>query len=279
MFKLGLKRWADSSVCSLRCHCSTSSCSGGFDCEVLDDQIRCTLPQVSQSGESWQTPSFQQDTKRITALWQLSSGIGFVEIIQICASVLGLLSLVVIFVIIRKRYVQHKKKKPACVQDSNGWESSLYDIISLFLQYKLFTFTCQMIQLWTDPHQLLHLYSCFQSSLGKDAKATSQEVNPMEMNSLVGSTNNLDHTPFRSLRPRSQISSSGGRSPKTHGPVVCSVAPNLPARPPSSSDNDSIRKGHWDMDYEGEFWEHFTFILGVFLFLTHSEFPSGSVGW
>lgn len=74
------------------------------------------------------------------------------------------------------------------------------------------------------------------------------------MSSLVGPTNDLDHTPFRSLRPRSQIGSSAGGSPKTQGPVVCSVAPNLPVRPPSSSDNDSIRKNHWDLDYEGECW-------------------------
>uniref|UniRef100_A0A3P9L529 FAT atypical cadherin 2 n=1 Tax=Oryzias latipes TaxID=8090 RepID=A0A3P9L529_ORYLA len=169
-----------------RCHCLTSSCSGGFNCEVLDGQIRCKLPLEPQ-------------------------GMGFVEIIEICAGLLGILSLVVIFVIIRKRYVRQKKKKPACVQDSNGY---------------------------------------FQSSPAKDAKAASQETPPVEMSSLAGSTNSLDHTPFRSLRPRSQISSSGGRSPKTHGPVVCSVAPNLPARPASSSDNDSIRKGRWDMEYE-----------------------------
>lgn len=73
------------------------------------------------------------------------------------------------------------------------------------------------------------------------------------MSSLVGPTNDLDNTPFRSLRPRSRISLSGGgvATTKMQGPVVCSVAPNLPARPPSSSDNDSIRKNHWDMDYEG----------------------------
>lgn len=69
----------------------------------------------------------------------------------------------------------------------------------------------------------------------------------MEMSSLVGAINDLDSTPFRSLRPRSP----GVSFPRTQGPVVCSVAPNLPVRPPSSSDNDSIRKSHWDMDYEG----------------------------
>uniref|UniRef100_A0AAQ6ITX0 FAT atypical cadherin 2 n=1 Tax=Anabas testudineus TaxID=64144 RepID=A0AAQ6ITX0_ANATE len=81
----------------------------------------------------------------------------------------------------------------------------------------------------------------------------NHEVRPIEMSSLTGPTNDLDTTPFRSLRPRSQICLSGGgvSSAKTQGPVVCSVAPNLPARPPSSSDNDSIRKNHWDMDYEG----------------------------
>lgn len=90
-------------------------------------------------------------------------------------------------------------------------------------------------------------------------KADNQEVRPIEMSSLVGPINDLDSTPFRSLRPRSSIGSSGGgvSFPKTQGPVVCSVAPNLPVRPPSSSDNDSIRKNHWDMDYEGRwscFW-------------------------
>uniref|UniRef100_A0A8C6K5V0 FAT atypical cadherin 2 n=1 Tax=Nothobranchius furzeri TaxID=105023 RepID=A0A8C6K5V0_NOTFU len=90
----------------------------------------------------------------------------------------------------------------------------------------------------------------FQPTLAKSLKPDCQEGKSIEMN-LVSSTNNLDHTPFRSLRPRSQIGSSSAGSLKTHGPVVCSVAPNLPARPPSSSDNDSIRKARWDMDYEG----------------------------
>ncbi|XP_030251646.1 protocadherin Fat 2 [Sparus aurata] len=174
-----------------RCHnqvevCSPNPCPGGYDCKVTDGLIHCDpLPQVSPM-------------------------IGYMEIMEISVSVLGLLFLVGIFICIRKRYVQQKKKKPVCVQDSNGY---------------------------------------FQPSLAKSLKADNQEVNPIEMTSLV---NDLDHSPFRSLRPRSQISSSisGVSSQKTQGPVVCSVAPNLPARPPSSSDNDSIRKNHWDMDYE-----------------------------
>lgn len=93
----------------------------------------------------------------------------------------------------------------------------------------------------------------FQTGLTKSLKADNQEGNPIEMRSLVGPINDLDNTPFRSLRPGRTIGSSGDvvSFPKTHGPVVCSVAPNLPVRPPSSSDNDSIRKNHWDMDYEG----------------------------
>ncbi|XP_005453274.1 protocadherin Fat 2 [Oreochromis niloticus] len=167
--------------------CSPNVCPQGFGCKVTMGAIHCEpLPLVN--------PSF-----------------GYVEIIEIGAGVLGLVFLVGVFVCIRKRHVQQKKKKPVCVQDSNGY---------------------------------------LQSSLAKSLKANSQEVNPIEMSSLVGPTNDLDHTPFRSLRPRSQISSSAGGSPKTQGPVVCSVAPNLPVRPPSSSDNDSIRKNHWDLDYE-----------------------------
>ncbi|XP_041845892.1 protocadherin Fat 2 [Melanotaenia boesemani] len=175
-----------------RCHneievCEPNPCPVGFDCKVTDGSIHCDpLPQVSSS-------------------------VHYLEIMEICASVLGLLFLVGIFVCIRKRYVHQKKKKPVCVQDSNGY---------------------------------------FQHSLAKTLKAGPQEVTPMEMSSLVSPTNNLDHVPFRSPRSQSQIGSLGGRSPKTQGPVVCSVAPNLPARPPSSSDNDSIRKSHWDMDYE-----------------------------
>uniref|UniRef100_A0A673AU48 FAT atypical cadherin 2 n=1 Tax=Sphaeramia orbicularis TaxID=375764 RepID=A0A673AU48_9TELE len=92
----------------------------------------------------------------------------------------------------------------------------------------------------------------FQPSLAKSLKADAHDLNPIEMSSLVDpASNDLDHTPFRSLRPRSQIGSGGGgASSKPTGPVVCSVAPNLPTRPPSCSDNDSIRKNQWDMDYE-----------------------------
>ncbi|XP_075961283.1 protocadherin Fat 2 [Anarhichas minor] len=172
-----------------RCHnqtkCQPDPCPPGFDCKVIGDTIHCDpMPQVSQN-------------------------IGYVEIIEISASVLGLLFLVGAFVCIRKRYVQQKKKKPVCVQDSNGY---------------------------------------FQPSLTKSLKPNNHEDVPIEMSSI----NDLDHTPFRSLRPRSQIVSSGGgvSYAKMQGPVVCSVAPNLLDRPPSSSDNDSIRKNHWNMDYE-----------------------------
>lgn len=85
--------------------------------------------------------------------------------------------------------------------------------------------------------------------LAKGLKADGQDAGAVEMSSLAG-LKELNNTPFRSLR---HMGLSGGGSPstKTQGPVVCSVAPNLPARPPSSSDNDSIRKNPWD--YEGLF--------------------------
>ncbi|XP_038151327.1 protocadherin Fat 2 [Cyprinodon tularosa] len=175
-----------------RCHneievCSPNFCPGGFDCKVVDGSVHCDpLPVVSP-------------------------GIGYVEIAQICAGVLGIVLLVGIFIFARKYYVHRKKRKPVCVQDSNGY---------------------------------------FQPSLAKSLKVECQDGNPTEVSSLVCSTNNLDHTPFRSLRPRSQIGSSGGGSPKSLRPVVCSVAPNIPVRQPSTSDNDSIRKNQWGMDYE-----------------------------
>lgn len=51
---------------------------------------------------------------------QVSPMISYVEILEIGAGVLGLVFLVSIFVCVRKRYIQQKKKKPVCVQDSNG---------------------------------------------------------------------------------------------------------------------------------------------------------------
>ncbi|KAM9741190.1 LOW QUALITY PROTEIN: protocadherin Fat 2 [Menidia menidia] len=170
-----------------RCHneldvCVPDACPGGYDCRVSGGSIHCV------------------------PLLQVSRGNGYEVIVEVCAGVLGLVLLVGVFVCVRKRYVQQKsKKKPACVQDSNGY----------FLP--------------RGP----------------------QQAHGMEMTSLVSPTNNLDlHSPFRSQRPHSHVGPSGGRSAKTQGPVVCSVAPNLPVRPPSSSDNDSIRKSRCDMDYE-----------------------------
>ncbi|KAK5896552.1 hypothetical protein CesoFtcFv8_009696 [Champsocephalus esox] len=170
-----------------RC-CSPNLCPEGYECKLTGDSFFCE------------------------AMHHVSPMIGYMEIMEISVSVLGLLLLVGIFVCIRKRYVQNKKKTPVCVQDSNGY---------------------------------------FHPTLTKSMKAEKREMNPIEMSSLVGPNNDFDNTPFRLQRPGSQIISSGGVScPKMQGPVVCSVAPNLPPRPPSSSDNDSIRKTHWDMDYE-----------------------------
>nr|XP_057914890.1 protocadherin Fat 2 [Doryrhamphus excisus] len=169
--------------------CSPNPCPGGFHCKLSDGSFHCDpLPQVSPV-------------------------VGYVEIMEIGGSVLGLLLLVGIFVCVRKRHVQQKKKKKAvCVQDSNGY---------------------------------------FPSSLAKSLKAGDQDAPPMELNSMGVPTNDLDHSPFRSLRPRSHLSPGVAvSSNKSHSPAVCSVAPNLPVRPPSSSDNDSVKKNLWDLDYE-----------------------------
>lgn len=174
-----------------RCHnlldaCSPNRCAGGLHCRVTGRSFSCeALPQVSPL-------------------------MGYVELMVVSAGVLGLLLLVAIFVFVRRRYVRHKKKKkPACVQDSNGY---------------------------------------FPPSLGGEPP----KVTPMEMSSLMAPANDLDHAPFRSLRPRGRLggSAGGGASPRSAAPAVCSVAPNLPPAPPSTSDNDSIRKSRWDLDYE-----------------------------
>nr|XP_046152091.1 protocadherin Fat 2-like [Oncorhynchus gorbuscha] len=180
---------------SLIDRCSPNPCQGGYDCTFSGGSIHCN------------------------ALPQLSAGLGYIEIVEICASLTGVLFLVCVFICVRKRYVQQKKKKkPLCVQESNGY---------------------------------------FQPSLAKSMMANTPEVSPIEMSTLIGSGNDLDNSPFRSLKPRSQmdlglgsqVSLRAGKQ-KPQGPVVCSVAPNLPPTPSSISDNESIRKHHWDQDYE-----------------------------
>ncbi|XP_037118983.1 protocadherin Fat 2 isoform X3 [Syngnathus acus] len=169
-----------------RCHngedvCFPNPCPSGFLCQVSFGSFHCDpLPQVSPV-------------------------VGYVEMIEIGASVLGLLLLVAIFVCIRKRYIQQRKDKKM-KNDSNGYTAS---------------------------------------TLCKSPKACDQDGGHMELSCMTSPANDLDHSPFRSLRPRSQAPTD-----KSQGPVVCSVAPNLPVRPPSSSDNDSVKKTHWDLDYE-----------------------------
>uniref|UniRef100_A0A3Q3VQC2 Uncharacterized protein n=1 Tax=Mola mola TaxID=94237 RepID=A0A3Q3VQC2_MOLML len=218
-----------------RCHnqlegCSPNPCPGGFKCNVTDGNIHCDPLQVSHNAP--QNFMFMASMKHSLApyiIYQVSQVVSYIEIMEIIAGVLGLLFLVAIFVCVRKRYIQQKKKKPVCVQDSNGY---------------------------------------LQPGLAKGLKVDKQNANPIEMSSLVDPVNDLDHTPFRSLRPGNPISSSGGGlcSQKMQGPVVCSVAPNLPVRPPSSSDNDSIRKNHWDMDYEGVYLSFLLFCCFFFPF-------------
>ncbi|XP_051926761.1 protocadherin Fat 2 isoform X1 [Hippocampus zosterae] len=169
-----------------QCHngvdvCSPNPCPSGFLCQVSPGSFHCDpLPQVSP-------------------------GVGYVELMEIGASVLGLLLLVAIFVCGRKRYIQQRKNKKM-KNDSNSYSPSM---------------------------------------LSKTPKACDQDGGHIELSCMTSSTNDLDHSPFRSLRPRSLPPND-----KSHGPVVCSVAPNLPVRPPSSSDNDSVKKTHWDLDYE-----------------------------
>ncbi|CDQ91963.1 unnamed protein product [Oncorhynchus mykiss] len=187
--------------------CASQPCAHGGVCVPKSQGYICNC-QLNMAGN--RCPIFSSI--------QLSAGLGYVEIVEICASLTGVFFLVGVFVCVRKRYVQQKKKKPLCVQDSNGY---------------------------------------FQPSLAKSMMANTPEVSPIEMSTLIGSGNDLDNSPFRSLKPRSQmdlglgsqVSLRAGKQ-KPQGPVVCSVAPNLPPTPSSISDNESIRKHHWDQDYE-----------------------------
>lgn len=155
--------------------------------------------------------TLEEGSIRCDSLPLLSRGIGYTEIAEICAGIFGLIFLVVVFVFIRKRYVSCKKHKPVCVQDSNGY---------------------------------------FPTGLTKTMLRDGGDTPPREMKTLI-SGNDLDLSPFRSLKPREQREMSL-RNHKAQGPVVCSVAPNLPHPSSSNSDNESIRK-NWDPSYEGEY--------------------------
>ncbi|KAI1899055.1 hypothetical protein AGOR_G00078740 [Albula goreensis] len=182
-------------IAGVRCQnlidaCNPNPCPSGYDCKMTEGSMHCdALPLVA-------------------------GGIGMLEIVEISASAIGILFLVGLFVCIRKRYVQRKKKhKPIPTRDSSG----------------------------------------YYPPMAKSMMGDGQESTPIEMNTLAESRNDLDHNPFRSLKPRGQteLGSRGGNRPqKPQGPVVCSVAPNLPPPPPSSSDNESILKNTWELDYD-----------------------------
>uniref|UniRef100_A0A8C7H808 FAT atypical cadherin 2 n=1 Tax=Oncorhynchus kisutch TaxID=8019 RepID=A0A8C7H808_ONCKI len=194
--------------------CASQPCAHGGVCVPKSQGYICNC-QLNMAGIRYSISHIA-----ILLIPAVYAGLGYIEIVEICASLMGVFFLVGVFVCVRKRYVQQKKKKPVCVQDSNGY---------------------------------------FQPSLAKSMMADTPKVSPIEMNMLMGSGNDLDniHSPFRSLRLHSQmdlglgsqVSLRAGKQ-KPQGPVVCSVAPNLPPTPSSISDNESIRKHHWDQDYE-----------------------------
>ncbi|TRY99052.1 hypothetical protein DNTS_009752 [Danionella cerebrum] len=146
-------------------------------------------------------------------LCERTLSIPYVEIAVVCAGIVALILLVLAFVFLRRRYMRKKKHKSGCVQDSNGYFPTLH------------------------------------KSLMKESEISS----PMEISTLIGSVGDLESSPFRSLKPREQRELGpqvGPRSQRSQGPVICSVAPNLPPPPSTSSDNDSIRKNNWEHDYE-----------------------------
>ncbi|XP_061091766.1 protocadherin Fat 2 isoform X2 [Conger conger] len=196
--------------------CSSQPCAHGGTCQPKAQGYICSCPDhaTGNSCFGYDCKMNEKGLMHCDPLPQVSGGIGVVEIVEIAASALGILFLVGVFVCIRKRYVQRKKQKPATTRDSNGY---------------------------------------YPPSLAKSMMGDGQQTPPIEMNMLADSRNDLDHDPFRTLKPRGQtelVSRGGNQAQKAQGPVVCSVAPNLPPPPPSSSDNESILKNNWELDYD-----------------------------
>uniref|UniRef100_A0A8C1XZ71 FAT atypical cadherin 2 n=1 Tax=Cyprinus carpio TaxID=7962 RepID=A0A8C1XZ71_CYPCA len=101
-----------------------------------------------------------------------------------------------------------------------------------------------------------HKSGCVQDSNGyfptlpKNMMKATEISSPMEISTLIGTTGDLVNSPFRSLKPCEQRELGPQVGSRSQGPVICSVAPNLPPPPSTSSDNDSIRKNNWEHDYE-----------------------------
>uniref|UniRef100_A0A671Q6N2 Protocadherin Fat 2-like n=1 Tax=Sinocyclocheilus anshuiensis TaxID=1608454 RepID=A0A671Q6N2_9TELE len=199
--------------------CTPNACREGFECSIAGNSIHCernTSPSYVEIAEICAGILLDQ-CGALTHSYIRNTSPSYVEIAEICAGILGLVLLVMAFVCFRKHYVSRKKHKSGCVQDSNGYFPTL------------------------------------PKSMMKETEISS----PMEISTLIGSTGDLDNSPFRSLKPREQRELGlqvGSRSQRPQGPVICSVAPNRPPPPSTSSDNDSIMKNNWEHDYEGEFY-------------------------
>ncbi|KAJ1128407.1 hypothetical protein NDU88_006786 [Pleurodeles waltl] len=135
------------------------------------------------------------------------------EIAEIVAGVLGLGILVGAFIILKKHLQRRKMAhKPVPKEDP--------DVI---------------------------LKNEFSKNIGVDTQGAGP---PIELNLIrTGSQNNLDASGSCKQLDAPEFTSFGsGNTQKARGTVVCSVAPNLPPAPPSSSDNESIVKSTWEGD-------------------------------
>ncbi|XP_001920058.2 protocadherin Fat 2 [Danio rerio] len=202
--------------------CSSKPCVDGLcmpnnqgyicNCSTQIAGNRCPTSCAPNSCQDGFTCSMVANSVHCERTTYRSTYIPYVEIAEICAGVVGLVLLVIAFVCFRKHYVSKKKHKSGCVQDSNGYFPTL------------------------------------PKTMTKEAEISS----PMD-GMLIGSVGDLESSPFRSLKLREQRELGpqvGPRPQRPQGPVICSVAPNLPPPPSTSSDNDSIMKNNWEHDYE-----------------------------
>uniref|UniRef100_A0A8C4T505 FAT atypical cadherin 2 n=1 Tax=Erpetoichthys calabaricus TaxID=27687 RepID=A0A8C4T505_ERPCA len=139
---------------------------------------------------------------------------GLPEIMVTSAVLIGVIILVIIFIFSRKRYLHWKKHIPVNTTNSNGF---------------------------------------LQPDSGRNIIGDSPELPAIEMEIMTDAQNNLAHDPFlpnEMHRHSDFFPSNGVRFQKQRGTVVCSVAPNLPPAPPSSSDNESVLKNNWELEYD-----------------------------
>ncbi|KAM8974291.1 protocadherin Fat 2 isoform 2-T2 [Pelodytes ibericus] len=181
-----------------RCQVAVRDCSDGSCLCVPTNTCNCSAVNGGQICAEVVTPEMNQKSFLVS---------GAQEIVEILGGVLGVLVLVGLFVVFRKRVCRGgASHKPS-------------------------------------PQEDLDLKHHLSRDIGVGTQGPSMELNILSPSARAQL--DAEGQPRRTQTPE-LLTFCKPQGPR--GPVICSVAPNLPPAPPSSSDNESIAKNNWDCE-------------------------------